>query len=187
MQNTDIPHFVLIRLTKASIASNKRFIFQKDDIIPKLTLPLPVTVPTKQTGQRSRSATLCSRRLCSVRHNNALFSWYSAPHSSRVLMLGSPRANFLQNITAPAGSTNSFSTLPTKYKNLCESGYFISWVMFVLNQCWFNLLFLLFELCVFLPWPGLERVGYKGHVGYLGVGGGNFLHVNEFRLSFPIK
>ncbi len=55
-----------------------------------LTLPSPVILPTKSTGHFSLWHTLSRKLRSEGRSNRALLSWYSAPHSSKTLRVGSP-------------------------------------------------------------------------------------------------
>lgn len=85
------------------------------------TFPLSRTVPTKLMGHLSLSPICCKSGTSSKRHSMASFSWYSAPQSSRVLIVGSPSWNLRVKITAPEGSTNSFNTFPAKkYCTVCR-------------------------------------------------------------------
>jgi len=78
------------------------------------TFPLSRTVPTKLMGHLSRPPICFKSGTSSKWHSMASFSWYSAPQSSRVLIVGSPSWNLHVKITAPEGSTNSFNTFPAK-------------------------------------------------------------------------
>ncbi len=75
----------------------------------------PVMTPTKDTGHFSLLAIFCSSILASGRTSRALLSWYSAPHSSRMLSVGSPIWKALAWIRPPVGSQISFRTLPGTY------------------------------------------------------------------------
>ena len=79
-----------------------------------------MTVPTKQTGHLSLFPIFSSTPMCCRDNKMALLSWYSAPHSSRILRVGSPSWKSEARITAPAGSTISFRTLPVNHKTLHE-------------------------------------------------------------------
>lgn len=85
------------------------------------TFPLPVIDPTKSTEHRSRLATISRKHSSSLWIRAALLSWYSAPQSSKTLMLLSPTVNLSVKMTAPNGSESSFSTFPVnsteKYNN----------------------------------------------------------------------
>ena len=85
------------------------------------TFPFPVTDPTKHTGHRSLSPMAFSWSECLGCSRMASLSWYSAPHSSRILRVGSPSWKSSARITAPAGSTISFRTLPNNEERFRNS------------------------------------------------------------------
>mmetsp|Transcript_19457 Transcript_19457/g.49469 ORF Transcript_19457/g.49469 Transcript_19457/m.49469 type:complete len:326 (+) Transcript_19457:1341-2318(+) len=74
--------------------------------------PSPVTVPTNAMGEPSRCAIPSRRFWLSAVTSTATCSWYSAPHSSNALNVGSPLMIFVKSIMAPAGSQISFNTFP---------------------------------------------------------------------------
>ena len=77
-----------------------------------VTRPSPVIAPTALTVQFSLFPIAITSSRRSGCTKNASFSWYSAPHSSREVSVGSPLGSLLSSYRAPNGSTNSFNTLP---------------------------------------------------------------------------
>jgi len=67
------------------------------------TFPSFVMSPTNETGHFSRAAIRDSTERSSPCTSSALLSWYSAPHISRTLNVGSPNSNADTLISAPAG------------------------------------------------------------------------------------
>mmetsp|Transcript_24390 Transcript_24390/g.55567 ORF Transcript_24390/g.55567 Transcript_24390/m.55567 type:complete len:434 (+) Transcript_24390:1767-3068(+) len=76
-----------------------------------MQLPSPVIVPTQQKPERSRSEIAARRGTSSAFTSAQLFSWYSAPQSSRTDMVSSPQMISRISILPPTGSMISLSTL----------------------------------------------------------------------------
>mmetsp|Transcript_19825 Transcript_19825/g.63179 ORF Transcript_19825/g.63179 Transcript_19825/m.63179 type:complete len:338 (+) Transcript_19825:396-1409(+) len=77
-----------------------------------VTMPSPVTWPRKAEGQDSRAQMASKRGLLSGRRRRHEFSWYSAPHSSRIERVASPELMARACSFAPSGSTISLHTFP---------------------------------------------------------------------------
>mmetsp|Transcript_80009 Transcript_80009/g.214132 ORF Transcript_80009/g.214132 Transcript_80009/m.214132 type:complete len:415 (-) Transcript_80009:1264-2508(-) len=74
-------------------------------------LPSPVTSPTQHMPDRSRALIFSSSGRSSALTRQQLFSWYSAPQSSRTDMVGSPTTTSRISMRQPTGSAISLSTL----------------------------------------------------------------------------